>query len=107
ASLRELARHTGAPVHPLRFRGNLYVDGLPAWAEFDWVGKPVSGGSARFEAVARIDRCAATNVNPDTAERDMKIPRTLVDTYGHPDCGIYLRVTAGGTMKAGDTIGAT
>src|SRR5689334_16307683 len=35
ASLRDLGTRTGAPVHPLRFRGNLYVEGLPAWREKD------------------------------------------------------------------------
>jgi uncharacterized protein YcbX len=104
ASLRELEVHAGKPVHPLRFRGNLYVDGLPAWAEFDWVGKRLTAGSATFEASARIDRCAATNVNPETAVRDMTVPRTLLDAYGHPDCGIYLKVVAGGEIRVGDTV---
>jgi len=104
ASLRELAEHAGAAVHPLRFRGNLYVKGLPAWSEFEWVGKRLRAGSVTFDGFARIDRCAATNVNPETARRDMTIPRTLLDAYGHPDCGIYLKVRDGGELKVGDTV---
>ena len=38
ASVADLENATGAPVHPLRFRGNLYVEGWPAWREFDLVG---------------------------------------------------------------------
>ena len=29
----------GQEVHPLRFRANLYLAGLPAWSEFDLMGK--------------------------------------------------------------------
>lgn len=104
-SVRAVAEKIGAPVHPLRFRGNVYVEGLPAWAEFDWVGKLLTAGSATFEVVTRIDRCAATNVNPETAGRDLTIPRTLLEAYGHPDCGIFLKVIEGGVVSAGDTIG--
>ena len=33
-----------ATVNPLRFRGNVYVTGWPAWSELDLVGKEVSIG---------------------------------------------------------------
>ena len=54
-TLRALERAVGQPVHPLRFRANLYVDDLPAWAELDWVGKEleVDSGQVRLEAAAR------------------------------------------------------
>ena len=99
---RDLERIVGAPVDPIRFRGNLYFDGAPAWAELDWVGKEIAIGCARLEIVSRIDRCAATNVNPATAERDMNIPRTLQRTFGHTDLGVFGRVKAGGRVAVGD-----
>jgi uncharacterized protein YcbX len=105
ASVREIEAVVGVPVSPLRFRGNLYVEGLAPWAEFAWVGGRVDAGSVRLEAVERISRCAATNVNPDTAARDLMIPRTLLETYGHADCGIYMRVATGGVIKVGDRVG--
>ena len=49
------------------------------------------GPSARLKIVKRIVRCAATEVDPDTGIRDLPIPRTLMDTYGHADCGVYAR----------------
>ena len=103
-TVRDIERTIGAPVHPLRFRGNLYVEGLPAWAEFDWLGKTMEAGDVRLEAFGRIDRCAATNVNPETAERDLTLPRSLLEAYGHPDCGIYLRVVTGGELRKGATV---
>ena len=104
-TVRDIERRLATgPVHPLRFRGNLHVEGLPAWAEFDWIGKGVRAGGARLEAYARIDRCAATNVNPETAARDMALPLGLLTAYGHPDCGIYLKVTEAGDIATGDPI---
>ena len=35
ASLQAIEDVVGQPVHPLRFRANLYVQGWPAWREFD------------------------------------------------------------------------
>jgi uncharacterized protein YcbX len=52
----------------------------------------------------RIVRCAATEVDPDTGIRDLEIPRTLMKTYGHADCGVYAEVIAGGPIAIGDTV---
>jgi hypothetical protein len=103
-TVRALGSALGAEVHPLRFRGNLYVEGVPAWSEFDWVGKRIHIGDIEFTATKRIDRCAATNVNPLTAARDMTIPKSLLQLYGHADCGVYLRVETAGTLSVGDSI---
>ncbi len=108
ATVRDIERTLGVDVHPMRFRGNLYVEGLPAWAEFDdWLGKTIRAGDVTFEAYARIDRCAAANVNPETAERDLTLPVSLLEAYGHPDCGVYLRVVKGGELATGATIAPT
>jgi MOSC domain-containing protein len=105
ASVADLENATGAPVHPLRFRGNLYVEGWPAWREFDLVGSEITAGdNVRLKIVKRIVRCAATEVDPDTGIRDLQIPRTLMKTYGHADCGIYGEVIAGGTVAVGDSV---
>jgi uncharacterized protein len=103
-SVRALERETGRPVHPLRFRGNLHVEGLPAWEEFALVGKRLTIGGVTFEGVKRIERCAATEVDPETGARDMKIPATLRAAYGHADCGVYLSVVAGGEIAPGDIL---
>jgi uncharacterized protein YcbX len=107
ASVAELENAAGAPVHPLRFRANLYVHGWPAWHEFSLLGSEVVIGSrARLKVVKRIVRCAATEVDPDTAMRDLPIPRVLMDTYGHANCGVYAEVIEGGEIAAGNTIEA-
>jgi uncharacterized protein YcbX len=105
ASVAELENIAGAPVDPLRFRANLYVAGWPAWREFDLLGTEIAiGKSARLKAVKRIVRCAATEVDPATGIRDLPVPRTLMDTYGHADCGVYAEVVEGGPIAVGDSI---
>jgi uncharacterized protein YcbX len=103
-TVRTLERLIGAPIHPLRFRANLYVEGLPAWQEFEWVGRGIVVGGAELTGTKRITRCAATNVDPETAARDLTIPRSLMKAYGHADCGIYLQVTDGGAIAVGDGV---
>jgi uncharacterized protein YcbX len=105
ASVAALEAAVGLPVNPLRFRANLYVQGWPAWAEFDLVGKEIAiGANVRLQGSKRIQRCAATDVDPDTGIRDLTIPRTLMNAFGHVDCGIYAEVLAGGLIATGDSI---
>ena len=94
----------GLPVHPLRFRANLYVSGWPAWHEFELLGQTLAIGDARLKVVKRITRCAAINVDPESAARDLDLPRTMMRCLGHNECGIYAEVTAGGSIAVGDTI---
>ncbi len=105
ASVQALEMVAGTPVHPLRFRANLYISGWPAWHEFELLDRTIAiGPSAQLKVVKRITRCAATEVDPDTAIRDLPVPRLLMETYGHADCGIYAEVTADGPIACGDTV---
>lgn len=105
ASVAALEDVIGAAIDPLRFRGNLYVTGWPAWSELDLVGrKIVVGPGARLKVVKRIVRCAATNVDPETGMRDLAIPDALQRAYGHADCGIYAEVIAAGEVSGGDQL---
>lgn len=103
-SVQAIENMVGAPVHPLRFRANLYARGWPAWREFELVGQTLAIGEARLKVVKRITRCAAVNVDPDTAARDLEIPQALQRRLGHADCGIYAEVIEPGTIGVGDTI---
>jgi len=104
ASIKDLERVVGRPVDPLRFRANLYLDGLPAWAEFAWVGRRVRIGGATLVIVERIVRCAATNVDPATGARDLNLPGALQRAYGHTELGVYGRVVAAGRIAPGDAV---
>jgi uncharacterized protein len=104
ASVHELERATGRKVDPLRFRANVYIDGLAPWAELGWVDKEIGIGPARLAVFARTRRCEATNVDPESGARDMAIPAALLRTWGHQDFGIYAKVTTGGAIAAGTPV---
>ena len=103
-SIRAIENMVGATVHPLRFRANLYASGWPAWRELELVGQTLAIGNTRLKVVKRITRCAAVNVDPETAARDLDIPPMLMRRLGHNECGIYAEVIAGGVIAVGDTI---
>jgi uncharacterized protein YcbX len=84
----------------------MYVTGWPAWHEFELIDRSLLIGEVRLKVVKPIVRCAAVNVDPETAVRDLEIPRTLERRLGHADCGIYAEVVAGGTIGIGDEITA-
>jgi uncharacterized protein len=105
ASVAAIEDVVGRPVHPLRFRGNVYVTGWPAWHEFDFVGQEITvARRARLRVIKRIVRCAATNVDPDIGIRDLSIPDTLMRSFGHADCGVYGEVVEGGDIAVGDEL---
>ena len=105
ASVAALEDMVGRPVDPLRFRGNVYVRGWPAWGELDLVGRHIAiGGTARAKVVKRIVRCAATNVEPGTGIRDMSIRQTLMQHLVHADCGVYAEITTAGDLAPGDAV---
>jgi uncharacterized protein YcbX len=103
-SIAAIEDMVGQPVHPLRFRANLYVSGWPAWHESELLDRTLGIGPVRLKVVKRIVRCAATNVDPETAVRDLTIPHTLMRHLGHNECGIYAEVIAGGSIAVDDAI---
>jgi hypothetical protein len=103
-SVQAIENMVGRPVHPLRFRANLYVSGWPAWHEFDLLDQTLVIGETRLKVVKRITRCAAVDVDPETAARDLRIPQALTQRLGHNECGIYAEVIAGGSIGVGDAI---
>jgi len=104
ASVRDLGRRMGVALDPRRFRSNLVVEHATPWAELEWLGRELHLGTARLAITAKIDRCAATNVNPDTAERDLNIPTALRRLFGHIFFGVALNVVSAGTVSRGDNV---
>jgi uncharacterized protein YcbX len=104
ASLRDLERVVRRPVDPRRFRANLYFENGRPWEEFEWVGRDVRIGPVRLRGIKPIERCAATNVDPETGERDLNIPLALQQGFQHEHAGIYAQVMDGGPIAIGDEI---
>jgi len=104
ASIAALEAAMGVPVDPIRFRANIYFGGASAWCEQDWIDSDISLGAARLQVISPITRCAATEVNPVTAERDLDIVAALGRAFGHTNMGVYAEVVAGGEMAVGDPL---
>jgi uncharacterized protein YcbX len=104
ASTDEIGRALGAEVDPIRFRGNVHLDGLAPWQEAVWIGKKFQIGEARFKVVKTIQRCLATHVDPERGVRDFDVMGTIRNARGDVDCGVYAEVIAPGKIAVGDEL---
>lgn len=104
ASHRAVERHLGRELSILRWRGNLWVEGLDAWAEMGWIGRRVRVGEAELEVVEPIGRCRATESNPETGRRDAHTLGALGALRGETSFGVYARVVRGGPVALGDAV---
>jgi uncharacterized protein YcbX len=103
-SVRDLERVIGSVVDPRRFRANFYLEGGDPWQEFDWVEREFQIGPVRLRGVKPISRCAATNVDPESGDRDLDIPSALKASFRHVNTGIYADVLEGGSVAPGDVL---
>lgn len=101
ASVRALGKKLITDIHPARFRANIEIDGLPPFSELDAIGSTLVFGDVQLRILSRTKRCAATEVNPETAERDLNLPYLLRKHLGHMDMGVYVEVVTGGTLTVG------
>lgn len=101
ASIRALSDRLGQKLDPRRFRGNLWIDGLAPWEDFDWVGQTITIGDVQFHVEERIERCLATAANPDTGRRDADTLGALETGWGHRDMGIYLTALTDARLETG------
>jgi uncharacterized protein len=102
ASIAALETAIGVSVDPIRFRANIYFDGAPVWSEHDWIDGEIRLGAARLRVISPITRCAATQVDPVTAERDLDIVAGLGRAFGHTNMGVYAEVVGRAEIAVGD-----
>jgi len=103
ASVRELEKMIDAEIDPARFRANVEIDGLPPFSELEAIDSTLKFADVEMKIVARTKRCAATEVNPMSAERDLKLPYLIHQHLGHADMGVYASVISGGKLRAGQS----
>lgn len=102
ATLDDLSSAASDRTDARRFRPNIVLEGIPAWAEFDWVGREFQLGEARIAIAARINRCVNIEVNPDTGDRDLPLLSLLRQKFGHAQTGILATVLTSGIVAIGD-----
>ena len=104
ASNADLSARMGQDLSPLRWRGNLWIEGTAPWAERGWIGREVRIGETLLRVEENIVRCLATTANPATGERDADTLGALKTLHGAAEFGVYARVIEGGAIKTGDIV---
>jgi len=97
-------KRKGRQNDPLRFRANVYFDGAVPWSELDWIESEITVGAARLRVISPITRCAATQVDPANAKRDLDIVSTLERAFDHINMGVYAEVVTGGEIAIGHVL---
>lgn len=103
ASHRAVEGRLGRPLQIERWRANIWLDDLPPWAEFDWIGRTLDIGGATLRIVERTGRCAAPSANPETGKRDTDLLQCLDREWEHQDFCVHAEVTQSGPIAIGDT----
>ncbi|MBO3664188.1 MOSC domain-containing protein [Microbacterium stercoris] len=106
ASVAAVDALVDAPIDSRRFRSNVVVGGMDAWAELEWAGR-VTIGDVVFDVQKPIGRCLAVHANPDTGQRDARVLQTLTRDVGQaePTLGVLLLPAAGGgVIRVGDEV---
>lgn len=101
-SLRDLETRSHLSLDPMRFRANIWLEGLDAFEDHDWVGRHIHFGEYGpvLEGLKPIERCIATHVNLKTGKRDADVCPSLWTQYGHRNLGLYARVLRDGSLSA-------
>ncbi|MBO6774319.1 MAG: MOSC domain-containing protein [Marinibacterium sp.] len=104
ASHRTVEGRLGRALEMERWRGNIWLDGLAPWEEFDWIDKNLRIGGAVLAVRDRAVRCAHTTASPKTGLRDTDTLGVLQEAWGHQDFGVYAEVVETGTVEVGSEV---
>jgi ferredoxin-NADP reductase/uncharacterized protein YcbX len=105
ATVRSIGAAMGIDdLDPLRFRANIYLDGIEAWEELRWIGRRLRIGDAVGEVFSPIQRCRATNAPPGSNGWDLNVPGALAAHFGHLHNGVYIRFEQTARIQVGDPI---
>jgi hypothetical protein len=90
-----------------RFRMNVVIDGVAAWAEHGWSGREVGlGPEVLVRVVDPVPRCVVTTRDPDLGATDAPVLRALAELRGKDDVtfGVWCEVTRPGRVDRGDAV---
>jgi uncharacterized protein YcbX len=102
-------RESGREVDLRRFRPNIVIetDSAEPFEEDRWVGRTLMFGEANSGAALRVtmkdERCVMVNFDPDTAERDSEVMKTVVRLNGNY-AGVYGTVVRTGELRVGQVV---
>jgi len=103
-SVEDFKNKTNLEIETQRFRGNMFIDGIEAWEERNWIGKIVRINNIQFKVEKNIPRCVAINLKPNTDDNSLNLLQSLKKNYNHFDMGIYLTALDDGQVNIGDNV---
>ena len=103
-SIEDFQNKTNQKIEAQRFRGNIYVNGVDAWEERNWIGKIIKINNISFKVEKNIPRCVAINLKPNTDDNSLNLLKSLKKTFNHFDMGIYLTALDDGRVYINDKI---
>lgn len=104
-----IERESGRDVDLRRFRPNVVLETGSAepFEEDRWVGRTLMFGEGNSGAALRVtmkdERCVMINFDPDTAERDSEVMKTVVRLNGNY-AGVYGTVVSAGELRVGQVV---
>ena len=103
-SIKDFEKKISKNIELERFRGNIYINGLDAWEERNWINKTLEINNIKFKVIKEIPRCSATNIKPNSSKYNLSVPLLLKQFYNHINLGIYLLPLNNGNIKLNDEI---
>lgn len=112
ATVRGIERESGREVDLRRFRPNIVIetDSEAPFAEDSWVGRTLMFGegngaapTASIGVTLKDERCVMVNFDPDTAERDSRVMKTVV-RLNENYAGVYGTVVRAGQLRVGQVV---
>jgi uncharacterized protein YcbX len=108
-TVRGIERESGRDLDLRRFRPNIVIDTDSAepFEENRWVGGELMFGEgnsgAAVKATMKDERCVMVNFDPDTAERDSNVMKTVV-RMNENYAGVYGTVVRVGELRVGQVV---
>ena len=103
-SINDFQKKINKKIETSVFRGNLYIEGVKAWKEREWIGKIIKINNTSFKVKKNIPRCVAINLKPRTDDNSSDLLQSLKKAYNHFDMGVYLTPLNDGTINSGDSL---
>jgi uncharacterized protein YcbX len=108
-TIRGIAREAGHDLDIRRFRPNVVIDtkGAQPFEEDQWVGKVLEFGSdgtgPAVSVTMRDLRCVMINFDPDTAEANAEVMKTVI-RLNENHAGVYGTVVRTGELRVGQVV---
>jgi uncharacterized protein YcbX len=108
-TVHSVQRESGRDVDLRRFRPNIVIetDNAEPFEEDGWVGRTLIFGEANsgpaLTVTMRDERCVMINLDPDTAERDSAVMKTVV-RINQSYAGVYGTAVRAGELRIGQVV---